>query len=331
VARGNDNPRLGVRLAAVLGTALVLGMAAVALNAGRGTALAGDGPAKGKWLLLAVGVVVAGWVLGLRVRRSQDRLPAGGSPTQSRIASLVVPGFVLMALATAVALAVLGTRGMHFSPPNPDQGVAAPSAGSVNGNGSPSPWTTSAPIDQPTGSGSSPIDFRALLLWFAVLAGVAVLALLIVLLVRWLNARRRAGADADGAVDGGLEGGDTGEALAGAVLAGREALADDPDPRTAIIACYAAMEASLGEGGISRQKADTPADLLERAVAAGLVQGFAAQTLTDLFREARYSTHPMGEHQRDQARAALESISAYLAAAKAEADARFGVREEMGI
>jgi hypothetical protein len=237
-----------------------------------------------------------------------------------------------MALATAVALAVLGTHGVQYSPPQPTQGIAA--QGANDGSSTPTPWQSGTPVAQPDSGTSAPINFQFLLLGFLALVGVALLVLLIVLLTRWLNARRRAGGSGDGAVDGGMAEGDgTGKALAGAVLAGREALADDPDARTAIIACYAAMEKSLAESGISRRKADTPTDLLQRAADAGLVQGIAAQTLTDLFSEARYSTHPMGEHQRDQARAALQSISAHLAAAAAAAaaDARFGAREEIEI
>ncbi|WP_052442878.1 DUF4129 domain-containing protein [Streptacidiphilus neutrinimicus] len=330
MARGNDNPRLGARLAAALGAAVVLGMAAVAMNAARGTALAGDGPAKGMWALLALGVVVVGWTLAVQVRRRQDRLAAGGTPTQSRIASLVLPGFILMTLATVIGVTILGTRSVQFSMPQPNQGVAVDRA--TGAGRTPTALPSAGSVDQPnSNSSSSPIDFQDLLIGFLVLLGVALVVVLVVVLSRWLVARRRVGGAAEGAVDGGLDEDGTGEALAGAVQAGREALADDPDPRTAIIACYAAMEKSLADGGVSRRKADTPTDLLQRAADAGLVQGHAAQTLTDLFGEARYSTHPMGEHQRDQARAALESIGAHLAAATAASAARFGAREELEI
>ncbi|WP_052433878.1 DUF4129 domain-containing protein [Streptacidiphilus melanogenes] len=331
MARGNDNPRLGARLAAALGAAVVLGMAAVALNAARGTGLAGDGPAKGTWALLALGIVVVGWTLAIQVRRRQDRLTAGGTPTQSRIASLVLPGFILMGLATVVGVTILGTRSVQLPLPQPNQGVAVDRP--TGAGRTPTALPSYGSADQPSSAPSSPpVNFQDLLIGFLVFLGVVLVVLLAVVLSRWLIARRRAGAVGEDAVDGGLDEDDgTGDALAGAVQAGRRALADDPDPRTAIIACYAAMEKSLAESGVSRRKADTPTELLQRAAEAGLVQGHAAQTLTDLFGEARYSTHPMGEHQRDQARAALESIGAHLAAAAAEADARFGVREEVEI
>ncbi|WP_052440629.1 DUF4129 domain-containing protein [Streptacidiphilus anmyonensis] len=321
---------MAARLAAALGAAVVLGVAAVAMNAARGTALAGEGPAKGTWVLLALGVIVVGWTLAVQVRRRQERLTGGGTPAQSRIASLVLPGFILMGLATVVGVTILGTRSVQLPPPpQPNQGVAVGPPTGVGRTPTELPSVASAGPSNST-QNSSPINFQDVLIGFLVLLGVALVVLLAVVLSRWLIARQRAGAAGEGAVDGGLDDG-TGDALAGAVQAGREALADDPDPRTAIIACYAAMEKSLAGGGVSRRTADTPTELLQRAAEAGLVQGRAAQTLTDLFGEARYSTHPMGEHQRDQARAALESIGAHLTAAGAAADARFGVREEVEI
>ncbi|MYS44741.1 DUF4129 domain-containing protein, partial [Streptomyces sp. SID5998] len=53
---------------------------------------------------------------------------------------------------------------------------------------------------------------------------------------------------------------------------------------------------------------DSPQDLLERAVADGLPPRAAAE-LTALFREARYSTHPMDGGHRDRAAAALAEIA----------------------
>ncbi|WP_345942855.1 DUF4129 domain-containing protein [Streptomyces sp. SID486] len=47
---------------------------------------------------------------------------------------------------------------------------------------------------------------------------------------------------------------------------------------------------------------------MERAVAGGLPPG-AATALTALFREARYSTHPMDGNHRDRAAAALAEIA----------------------
>ena len=104
------------------------------------------------------------------------------------------------------------------------------------------------------------------------------------------------------------------EELREAVAEGRAALAGIDDARAAIIACYVAMERSLGERGTARGAADTPDELLARAVASGVVRGGAAGRLTALFYEARFSTHPLGTGQRDAASAALDELAAELAA-----------------
>jgi hypothetical protein len=98
------------------------------------------------------------------------------------------------------------------------------------------------------------------------------------------------------------------ERLAHAVDSGRRALLDETDARAAVIACYAAMEESLADSGVTRRASDSPQDLLERAAAGGLPTG-AAATLTAQFREARYSTHPMDDSHRDRASAALTEIA----------------------
>ncbi|HTR90276.1 MAG TPA: DUF4129 domain-containing protein [Trebonia sp.] len=97
-----------------------------------------------------------------------------------------------------------------------------------------------------------------------------------------------------------------------AVAEGRAALGLVDDARAAIIACYLAMERSLAERGTARTVADTPDELLGRAVAAGTVRGGAAGRLTALFYEARFSTHPLGTGQRDVASAALDELAAEL-------------------
>ena len=82
-------------------------------------------------------------------------------------------------------------------------------------------------------------------------------------------------------------------ALLASLAAGSEALDAAGEPRAAIIACYAAMERGFAAAGSAPAVADTPAEVLARATRAGLIRPGPAQTLTGLFRRARYSTHPM--------------------------------------
>jgi len=109
------------------------------------------------------------------------------------------------------------------------------------------------------------------------------------------------------------------EELRAAVAEGRAALEEIDDARAAIIACYVAMERRLADRGTARGAADTPDELLARAVAGNIVRGAAAGRLTTLFYEARFSTHPLGTGQRDAARTALDELAGELSAKPAPA------------
>ena len=100
--------------------------------------------------------------------------------------------------------------------------------------------------------------------------------------------------------------------LAAALAAGERALHQDPDPRAAIIGCYAAMERSLADAGSPPRLADTPAEVLRRATASGVIRSAWAGTLTGLFRRARYSSHPMTEADRAAAIGALAQVQSDL-------------------
>ncbi|WP_329578612.1 DUF4129 domain-containing protein [Kitasatospora sp. NBC_01250] len=106
--------------------------------------------------------------------------------------------------------------------------------------------------------------------------------------------------------------------LAEAVGEARRALLHGDDARTAVIACYLAMEESLAASGVEREVSDSPTDLLERAAAAGTLRGADATELTALFREARFSRHPMDQGHLARAGAALDAIAEQLAGRIAE-------------
>jgi len=143
-----------------------------------------------------------------------------------------------------------------------------------------------------------------------ILYGLLVLALVAAVVISvWWAARLRRPA-APKSIAGDLDA----EDLREAVESGRVALAGLDDARAAIIACYLAMEGSLADRGTARGVADTPDELLSRAVAARVVRGAAARRLTELFYEARFSSHPLGTDQRDAARQALDEIAAELGA-----------------
>jgi Domain of unknown function (DUF4129) len=104
------------------------------------------------------------------------------------------------------------------------------------------------------------------------------------------------------------------EQLAVAVAAATQALRGGADPRAAIVECYAAMEQSLAKAGAPAVASDTPAEILARAAAEGLVRSAAAGRLTTLFRQARYSRHPVTEADRSSALDALARLRSDLTA-----------------
>ena len=153
-----------------------------------------------------------------------------------------------------------------------------------------------------------------------ILYALLIVALLGVLVLSIWLARRIRQAALPGAVPDDLSE-DPGELLE-AVASGRAAMADLDDARAAIIACYAAMEAHLASRGAARGAADTPDELLGRAIDQGIVRGRAgpdgaARRLTVLFYEARFSTHELGPATRDAAISALDDLTAELADAVA--------------
>jgi Domain of unknown function (DUF4129) len=86
------------------------------------------------------------------------------------------------------------------------------------------------------------------------------------------------------------------------------------DPRAAVLAAYARMEAALASVGLARRPSDAPREYLAR-LEAGLGGGRApAARLTELFERARFSPHPVGEDSRAEAIGALETLRVELEA-----------------
>jgi hypothetical protein len=164
-----------------------------------------------------------------------------------------------------------------------------------------------APAPKSSVPPSTPFHFPLGAILFGLLIAILVAAIAISI---WWSARLRrpvaVGLAEDLAEDS--------EHLRDAVEEGRAAFAELDDARAAIIACYVAMERSLADRGAARNAADTPDELLARAVTSGVVRGPAAERLTGLFYEARFSSHPLGPDHRDAARQALDGLAAELAA-----------------
>ncbi|WP_306363793.1 DUF4129 domain-containing protein [Nocardia sp. CC227C] len=86
-------------------------------------------------------------------------------------------------------------------------------------------------------------------------------------------------------------------------------IAPGQDPRTAIIACYVAMERGLAQAReVAPLASDTPSEVLARAFERGVLHDASARELVALFEEARFSPHSMLEWQRMRAEQLLRIV-----------------------
>ena len=84
------------------------------------------------------------------------------------------------------------------------------------------------------------------------------------------------------------------------------------EPRNAIVACWLQLEDDVAAAGWPRDAAETSAEYTTRVLAAAGLDGEAVAALADLYRAARFSTHPLGEADRSRATAALHAVHGSL-------------------
>jgi hypothetical protein len=308
----NAAARAALTVVVVGGTAL----AALTLHPGSGLTAKGRGPLGGNPLLV-IGLALAALLGGLALRgayREQVGTDRELGPVEQRLADAV--SRFLLAAPFAVALLVLALHRFDAGggTPRPEPTPRFP-----DGDRTPPLLPTPPPPrhHRPHDGHGLPVPLIWILVGLAIALAVVAVVAAGVLLWRYLV---RPGETVSGAQYAVLDGEE--ERLAQAVDSGRRALLDGDDARTAVIACYLAMQESLAGSGVARRASDTPQDLLERAVAGGLPAAASTAELTALFREARYSTHPMDGGHRDRATAALAAIADGLRARSAAAGAR---------
>ena len=281
---------------AVLAVLAVAGAAAVVAMAGRAplshstpiNASSAQAPAMALFvLLLGAGSVALAGLAALiwsgRWRKGDDELEPVHQPFHIpwywKIGAIALPFALGAAL---VAAAVLGTRTAH----SPSRlGSTAVHAGP---HGAPA---------QPRGH-SGGFTVPVWLPWTLLAIIVVALAVGIVLLLfrgerRVEESTERSGARA-------------------AVESAIGALGATSDARSAVIAAYAAMERSLAERGVTRSETEAPREYLHRVLTTASGAERDARALTELFEEARFSTHPIPDRLRELAASALSSLRARL-------------------
>ncbi|MFH9569204.1 DUF4129 domain-containing protein [Streptomyces sp. NPDC017454] len=284
---------------AVVGT---LAVAALALRPPAGLLHDGEGPLS-HWAVVTLSSVA--WTVGVmrlvaRLRPRFNSYRAVLSPGEERLREIAAP----LLLAGAGVVGVLALVLHRFS------GSAQSDPPPVVPTRLPTQPATGGPVPTEGSGDSARLPSLPLYLVLGLLAAVVgvIVAVAVVRRLRRLGLRvpRHPGLGSAVAED------DDARVLLSAVRSGRRALDDTGDVRAAVIACYAGMEDALVASGVPRHASDSPTDLLTRAVGAGLAPGPAAPRLTALFREARYSSHPMDASHREAAAGALEEIASLL-------------------
>jgi hypothetical protein len=97
-----------------------------------------------------------------------------------------------------------------------------------------------------------------------------------------------------------------------AVTAGLRELQQHPDPRQAIIACYARLEHLLEDHGVPAYRHLTPQEYMGVALQGLDLPMEAFASLVALFEQARYSVHPLDNTARQTAITHLETIKTHL-------------------
>lgn len=106
-----------------------------------------------------------------------------------------------------------------------------------------------------------------------------------------------------------------------AVEVGIDELQAEPDPRRAVIRAYAGMEGSLSGRGVRRRATEAPFEYLNRVLVNGGAPPAAATHLTELFEQARFSQHVIGDGLKAEALDALIDIRESIRAAEHRAPA----------
>ena len=103
------------------------------------------------------------------------------------------------------------------------------------------------------------------------------------------------------------------EELVAAVDDSLDDLRLEPDPRAAIIKCYARFERVLERSLVPRAPWQTPLEFMERALSRLPLPPAAVRELTHLFELSRFSNEPLGPPAREAAWDALVEIKTALA------------------
>jgi hypothetical protein len=227
-----------------------------------------------------------------------------GKRLPSAVAALAAVAVVLL-----LVLGGLAARSGPYAPPLPPAPTSsAPSAPPTAVQQTPVPTATASstaaaePVD--------PITGQVVLVLVLACAGVALVLAVRLLVLHRPQLRRR---PPDAAVAAPAGAGDP-PALPDAV--DRALLAvEQPDAREAVVQAWLLLGAAAAAAGTPARPAETADEYAGRLAAGHGLPAASVHQLAELYREARFSGHPVTTVQRDRARAGLTALREALLAA----------------
>ena len=172
------------------------------------------------------------------------------------------------------------------------------------------PVPTDGEAPEPVSQAPTPLWLKVLV-WIFVFTGAVLLLGLVVVLLR--IARDRAGPRRRREAHTEVAFSTLGEParLAQEIVAGaaeQDAVLREGDPRNAIVAAWRRFEVQGEAAGVGRERWETSSEYALRILDLVSADAGATTRLAELYREARFSEHPITEDHRDEALAALAVI-----------------------
>jgi hypothetical protein len=232
-----------------------------------------------------------------------------GTGRSARVPVALLAVAVLAVLALAGAAARSGSYAPEL-PPAPTRSAAptpapAPPAESA-------PTSSAAPTPSAPPEPVNPVTGRIVLV-LVLLFAAAGLVVLVVLAVRHRPRLQRRPPDAAVLPSAGDP---AASALPDAVDRALAAV-EQPDAREAVVQAWLLLGAAAAEAGTPSGPAETATEYAERLARAHTLPPTSVHRLAALYREARFSGHPVRDDQRDEARAQLTALRAALSSARA--------------
>jgi hypothetical protein len=217
------------------------------------------------------------------------------------------PGLSLVVLAAALVAALAAVVvGAHVQPTGHGEVVT----GSVNPG-------TLAPQSQPPQSGPPPLQrvhrntvegIAGIVLYAAYVIVALVVAIVVIRFLLGLLRRPHRSRQTARVAAAELAAPDLVEQMTTAVGRAIDALDTDGPAADAIIKCWQELIAAAEQAGVPPLASDTPQETINRVFGAGQVHAVPLRALAELYREARFSRHPMGADKVSAARGALTLI-----------------------